>query len=80
MTPAELIRKARTAAELTQGQLAKKLNVSLNTVSRWELGLRQPTYEDLVAIAAATGYMLSLEITPVQTGRRRAASGIRRRP
>ena len=66
MTPAELIRKARTAAQLTQGQLAKKLGVSLNSVSRWELGLRQPTYEDLLAIAAATGHRLTLDINRIR--------------
>jgi transcriptional regulator with XRE-family HTH domain len=62
MTPAELIRKAREAAKLTQGQLAVKLGVSLNTVSRWELGQREPTYRDLLAIATATGHRLNLEM------------------
>lgn len=32
------LRRLREAAGLTQGQLAKKLGVALNTVSRWELG------------------------------------------
>jgi DNA-binding transcriptional regulator YiaG len=30
--------RLREAAGLTQGELAKKLGVALNTVSRWELG------------------------------------------
>ncbi len=32
------LRRFREAAGLTQGELAKKLGVALNTVSRWELG------------------------------------------
>jgi transcriptional regulator with XRE-family HTH domain len=32
------LRRLREAAGLTQGELAKKLGVALNTVSRWELG------------------------------------------
>src|SRR5713101_2973722 len=32
------LRALRKAAELTQGELAKRLGVALNTVSRWETG------------------------------------------
>lgn len=37
MTSAQF-RKIREKLQLTQGQLARKLGVTLNTVSRWELG------------------------------------------
>jgi transcriptional regulator with XRE-family HTH domain len=67
MTPAEIVRKARLAAEMEQGELDDKLGCSLNTVSRWELGQREPSYDDLFAIAQATGHTLVLEITPAQS-------------
>ncbi len=47
------IAKARLAADLTQVQLAAKLNASLRAVQTWEYGERHP--RKLEQIAAVTG-------------------------
>lgn len=44
-------KKARTAANLTQQQLADKLNVSLKTVMNWEQGIVTPSLETTIQIA-----------------------------
>ncbi len=62
MTPAQIVKKARMAAKMDQSELADKLGCSLNTVSRWELGQREPSYEDLVQIAKLTKHTLILDI------------------
>lgn len=48
------IRAARTAAGLSQRQLARALGVSPSAVAQWELDDTKPTHEHLFAIAAAT--------------------------
>lgn len=40
MTPAEL-KRLRARLGLTQAQLAERLGVDRNTVTRWEMGLRK---------------------------------------
>lgn len=50
---AEKIRELRTAEQLTQTDLAKRLGTTPNTVSRWESGVYKPRIEDLEAIARA---------------------------
>jgi transcriptional regulator with XRE-family HTH domain len=47
------IAAARTAAGLTQQELADKLFVSRHLVSKWELGLRRPDLETAKLIASA---------------------------
>lgn len=51
----EGIRKARKKAGLTQRELADKLHVSLNTVSRWEVDSSKPHIDMLTHIAEALG-------------------------
>ncbi len=41
------IREIRESKQLTQSQLAKKMKVAPNTVSRWESGTYKPKIEDL---------------------------------
>ena len=48
------IRAARTAAGLTQRQLARALNVSPSAVAQWEAGDTRPKHGHLLAIAAQT--------------------------
>jgi transcriptional regulator with XRE-family HTH domain len=57
-----MIRKAREAAKFTQGELAERLGVQLNAVSRWEFHHREPTFADLQHIADATGHRLVVEM------------------
>ena len=44
---AKKIKELRVASGLTQGQLARKIHVTPNTVSRWESGEYKPKIEDL---------------------------------
>ena len=45
------LRKLRREKELTQEQLAEKMNVSSRTVSRWETGVNMPDLSILVELA-----------------------------
>lgn len=49
------IREARNRCGITQGELAKRIHVSLDTVSRWETGKRIPRAEDIANIATTLG-------------------------
>ncbi len=55
MTTGQLIKKARNAAGMTQGQLAQKLNIPYQSISQWERDARNPRYETLEKIAYALG-------------------------
>ena len=65
------IRAARTAAGLSQRQLARMLGVSASAVAQWELDETKPTHEHVVAIAAATNtdaaqiFGITTETTPL---------------
>lgn len=48
-----LIESARTSTRLSQGDLARKLGTSQQTVSRWEAGKSRPRAKQLVALAEA---------------------------
>jgi transcriptional regulator with XRE-family HTH domain len=45
------IAELRSAANLTQAQLARKLNKPTNTVSRWETNTYKPNAKDLTQLA-----------------------------
>lgn len=47
----EIIREQRKKQNLTQEQLAEKLNVSSKTISKWETGLRLPDTEIIPILA-----------------------------
>ena len=55
MTIGKNIRKLRSAAGLTQDQLAERLFVTRQTVSNWERGTSRPDLDQLEAIAGALG-------------------------
>ena len=46
-----LIKEARISADLTQEQLAEKMNVSRRSVSRWETGSNLPDLDLLIEMA-----------------------------
>ncbi|MGE0769701.1 MAG: helix-turn-helix domain-containing protein [Hyphomicrobiaceae bacterium] len=50
-----LLSRLRTQAGLSQSDLAKRLDVGQQTVSRWEGGKSRPRYDEVGTIAAAVG-------------------------
>ena len=50
-----LLSKLRTQAGISQADLAKRLGVGQQTVSRWERGKSRPRYDEMGGIAAAVG-------------------------
>ena len=59
MTTGEKIKQARTAAGLTQKDLAARLEIVPNTISQYENGTRKPKIETLRRISEAIGCQLS---------------------
>ena len=47
----ERLKELRENANLTQVELAEKLNLSKGTIGNYESGVRRPRYEDMEAIA-----------------------------
>lgn len=66
MTLKEKIRKARREIDFSQSVLAKKINLSLRTLQRFEEGLTVPDVEELKKISTATNKPLAyfLEESP----------------
>src|SRR5262249_56960944 len=62
MTGAQIIRKARLKAGLTQTELAERLGRDRAQVARWEIGGQQPSFENVQAAVEACGLALKLEI------------------
>lgn len=52
MKLSEAIRSAREAAELSQAEVAAKMDVSTSTVADWELGNHRPKINKLERLAA----------------------------
>ena len=57
-TFAENLKELRKAAHITQAELAEKLNVHLQTVSKWERGVSEPDIAQVGDLAAAVGVPL----------------------
>ena len=51
----ERIRALRTALGMTQGDLAKKMNVTDKAVSKWERGLSRPDIDSIPKLAEVLG-------------------------
>jgi transcriptional regulator with XRE-family HTH domain len=49
------LRELRLAAGLSQKQLAEAAGVAQNAVSQWETGIREPSWSNVRALAAALG-------------------------
>ena len=45
------LREIRKEKEMTQQTLADIMNVSVDTIRRWELGKRKPNYEDILNLS-----------------------------
>ena len=52
--------KARNAAKVTQSELARRMNVAPNTVSRLESAEHSPRIDTLASAATAMGYELQV--------------------
>lgn len=50
-----IIRELREQHEMTQDDLASRLGVKYQSVSRWERGIAYPTMDNLVAMAEIFG-------------------------
>lgn len=55
VTTGERIKYAREKANMTQSELAQKLNISFQSISQWERDIRKPKKETLASIADALG-------------------------
>lgn len=64
---AEKIKFLREQKELTQADLAKKLNITRSSVNAWELGISVPSTQYIVELAnlfsVSTDYLLGVEKT-----------------
>lgn len=60
----ERLKELRLKSEMTQDDLAKKLNISTSTISFYESGAREPNLSTLISIAeifnVSTDYLLGL--------------------
>lgn len=59
MTTGQRIKSARKKANMTQAELAQKLDIPFQSVSQWERGIRSPKIETLAKIANALNVSLS---------------------
>jgi transcriptional regulator with XRE-family HTH domain len=65
MASADVMRELRQRG-FTQVELARRVGVARETLSRWESGLRRPSLEDLERVVCATGARLELQIVPAE--------------
>ena len=68
MKAASLLHQARTAAGLSQAELAQKAGVTQSVISVYEAGRRQPSVPTLTALIAASGFELDLSIGKPRQG------------
>jgi transcriptional regulator with XRE-family HTH domain len=59
-----LLRRARHAAGLTQGQLAELAGTSQSAIAAYESGAREPTLPVLERMIRATGHVLNVAVAP----------------
>ncbi len=65
----ELLRRARTAAGMTQIELADRLGVQQSVISAYESGRRQPSLPTLAKLIEATDHRLHVEVRPDDAAR-----------
>lgn len=61
---ASMLIAARTRANLTQAELAEKMDTSQSTIARLESGAASPSLSTLRRLAQATGMQLKLSLEP----------------
>lgn len=67
-TAAALIREARSAASLTQAELAGRAGITQSVVSAYEHGRREPSFSTLQRLIAAAGYALDASLVRAEPG------------
>lgn len=64
---ADKIKQLRTSCDMTQTDLAKKLNITRSSVNAWEMGISTPSTAYLVELSTlfhvSTDYLLGLDNT-----------------
>ena len=65
---ARAVMEARTAAGLTQEELARRMETTQSVVARLEGGNARPSTRTLKKLAAATGTKLRIRFEPVRKG------------
>lgn len=78
MSTASLIRAARTAAGLTQAQLAARAGTSQSAVARYESGAASPSVRTLERLLRAAGQRIELASQPTETPANLAGARMRR--
>lgn len=62
---ADIIKSLRTSCNMTQADLAKKLNITRSSVNAWEMGISVPSTTYIVELAqlfhVSTDYILGLK-------------------
>ena len=66
-----LVVEARKRAGLSQAQLAQRLGVGRSTVSGWETGRVQPTFDSVTRVMEACGLDLEVHLVPRDEAARR---------
>jgi ribosome-binding protein aMBF1 (putative translation factor) len=66
---AEAVIRARSAAGLTQEQLARRMNTTQAVIARLESGRVKPSTRTLERLAAATGMRLRISFEPAPDSR-----------
>lgn len=64
---ATIVREARSRAELTQRELARRAGTAQSVVSRIERGLTSPSWDTLSRLLAAAGFELHAALEPRAT-------------
>ena len=59
-----MVRKARSRAELSQRELARRAGTSQSVVARIERGQTKPSSETLTRLLAAAGFEIRAELVP----------------
>ena len=74
MTPGQVLRRCRTAAAMTQAELARRAGTSQPVISAYEHDRRDPTIATLRRLLAAAGTSLELRTSTIHAAENGAAA------
>ena len=64
-SPGSLLREARTRANLSQSDVARRAHVAQSVISAYESGRREPGFGTLERLIAATGHRVEIRLEPL---------------